>query len=150
MNHTQPNLLNPKLPSSNKEAFYAGQLYGSAQGLLLAKAAQQHDGPLLVITNDMNSAHRLELEAKFFLGEDKRPVLHFPDWETLPYDTFSPHQDIVSERLETLHQLPDFKQGLLMVPIATLMQRIAPRAFLEGNTLILKTGDQGVSWKWPE
>ncbi len=142
MNHTQPNLLNPKLPSSNKEVLFAGQLYGSAQGLLLAKAAQQHDGPLLVITDDMNSAHRLELEAKFFLGEDKRPVLHFPDWETLPYDTFSPHQDIVSERLETLHQLPDFKQGLLMVPIATLMQRIAPRAFLEGNTLILKTGDQ--------
>ena len=65
MNHTQPNLLNPKLPSSNKEALYAGQLYGSAQGLLLAKAAQQHDGPLLVITDDMNSAHRLELEAKF-------------------------------------------------------------------------------------
>jgi transcription-repair coupling factor (superfamily II helicase) len=142
------NLLNPTLPSSPEKALYAGQLYGSAQGLLLAKAAQQHDGPLLVVTDDMASAHRLELEAKFYLGDNSRTILHFPDWETLPYDTFSPHQDIVSERLQTLHQLPDFKQGILFVPIATLMQRIAPRAFLEGNTLMLNTGDQFDIEQW--
>lgn len=135
-------LLQPLLPASSGDQRHAGQLYGSAQGLLLAKAAQQHDGPLLVVTNDTASAHRLELEARFYLGDDPRPILHFPDWETLPYDSFSPHQDIVSERLQTLHQLPDFKQGILFVPIATLMHRIAPRDYLEGNTLMLQVGDQ--------
>lgn len=131
----------PKLPAKANTLFQAGQLYGSAQGLLLAKAAQQHDGPLLVLTDDAASAHKLEIEAQFYLGDTELPILHFPDWETLPYDTFSPHQDIISERLETLHQLPNFKRGILLVPIATLMHRIAPRAFLEGNTLFLKTGD---------
>jgi len=145
---TQNTLLTPKLPANNKNALYAGQLYGSAQGLLLAKAAQQHEGPLLVVTDDMATAHRLETEARFYLGDNKRTILHFPDWETLPYDTFSPHQDIVSERLQTLHQLPDFEQGILFVPIATLMQRIAPRSFLEGNTLMLETGDQFDIEQW--
>ena len=133
--------LAPKLPNTASTVFRAGQLYGSAQGLLLAKAAQQHDGPILVLTDDTASAHKLEVEAKFYMGEAKLPILHFPDWETLPYDTFSPHQDIISERLETLHQLPNFKRGILLVPISTIMHRIAPRAFLEGNTLFLKTGD---------
>jgi len=131
-----------KLPTKCSQLLRAGQLYGSAQGLLLAAAAQQHNGPILVLTDDTATAHRLEIETQFYMGEQTLPVLHFPDWETLPYDTFSPHQDIISERLETLHQLPDFKRGLLFVPIATLMHRIAPRVFLEGNILKLTTGDK--------
>lgn len=135
------NSLPLKLPTKTGQLFHAGQLYGSAQGLLLAKAAQQHDGPILVLTDDTATAHRLEIETRFYMGGQALNVLHFPDWETLPYDTFSPHQDIISERLETLHQLPNFEHGLLFVPIATLMHRLAPRAFLEGNTLKLLTGD---------
>ena len=138
---TTYNPLKPQLPTKTKSLFRAGQLYGSAQGLLLAQTALQHDGPLLVLTDDTATAHRLELDARFYLGENDLPILHFPDWETLPYDTFSPHQDIVSERLDTLHQLPNFKRGILLVPISTIMHRLAPREFLEGNTLILKTGD---------
>jgi len=135
------NPLKPQLPTKKTALFRAGQLYGSAQGLLLAQTALQHDGPLLVLTDDTATAHRLELDARFYLGKNDLPILHFPDWETLPYDTFSPHQDIVSERLDTLHQLPNFKRGILLVPISTIMHRLAPREFLEGNTLILKTGD---------
>lgn len=135
------NPLKPQLPTKITTLFRAGQLYGSAQGLLLAQAALQHDGPILVLTDDTATAHRLELDARFYLGNSDLPILHFPDWETLPYDTFSPHQDIVSERLDTLHQLPDFKGGILLVPISTIMHRLAPREFLEGNTLQLKTGD---------
>lgn len=142
------NLLQPVLPTTPIDQRYAGQLYGSAQGLLIAKAAQQHDGPLLVVTDDVSSAHRLELEIRFYLGQTALPILHFPDWETLPYDSFSPHQDIVSERLQTLHQLPGFKRGILLVPIATLMQRIAPRAFLDGNSLQLSSGDQFEIEQW--
>jgi transcription-repair coupling factor (superfamily II helicase) len=140
--------INPKLPASPQQQFRAGQLYGSAQGLLLANSALNHQGPVLVLTDDTATAHRLEIEARFYLGEHALPILHFPDWETLPYDTFSPHQDIVSERLDTLHQLPDFKRGILMVPISTIMHRLAPREFLEGNTLILKTGDQFDIEQW--
>ena len=131
----------PKLPADISSPYQFGQLYGSAQGLLIANAAKQHSGPVLVITQDAASAHKLEIEAQFYLSESNTPILHFPDWETLPYDTFSPHQDIISERLETLHQLPNFKNGILFVPISTLMHRIAPKQFLEGNTLFLKTGD---------
>ncbi len=133
--------LNPKLPEKNIAQYQAGQLYGSAQGLLIANAAQQHHGPILVITDDAASAHKLEIEAQFYLTDKSLPILHFPDWETLPYDTFSPHQDIISERLETLHQLPEFERGILLVPISTLMHRIAPKSFLDSNTLFLKTGD---------
>ena len=140
--------LKPLLPKNSHEAFQAGQLYGSAQGLLLAKAAQQHDGPILVLTDDAASAQKLEIEAQFYLGETSFPILHFPDWETLPYDTFSPHQDIISERLETLHQLPNFKRGILLVPITTIMHRISPRSFLESNTLYLQTGDTFNLEKW--
>lgn len=134
-------LLQPALPAKVGDKRLAGQLYGSAAGLLLARAAQQHDGPLLVITDDMGSAQRLESEIRFYLGRDKLPILHFPDWETLPYDTFSPHQDIISERLQTLQQLPDFQRGILLVPVATIMQRIAPPSFLAGHRLQLKIGD---------
>lgn len=134
-------LLQPALPVKAGDKRLAGQLYGSAAGLLLAQAARQHDGPLLVITDDMASAQRLESEIRFYLGRDKLPILHFPDWETLPYDSFSPHQDIISERLQTLQQLPDFQRGILLVPVATIMQRIAPPSFLAGHRLQLKTGD---------
>ncbi len=133
--------LSPLVPSSIKQQLYAGQLYGSAQALLLANAAQQHDGPILVLTDDAATADRLEIETRFYMGEHPLPILHFPDWETLPYDRFSPHQDIISERLETLHRLPAIKKGILLVPIATLMHRLAPKAFLDGNTLFIKTGD---------
>jgi len=140
--------LQPIIPESALQQYRAGQLYGSAQGLLLANTALQHDGPILVLTDDANTAHKLETEARFFLSESDLPILHFPDWETLPYDSFSPHQDIVSERLETLNQLPNFKRGILMVPIATIMHRLAPREFLEANTMLLKTGDQFDIEQW--
>jgi len=140
--------LQAHLPVKISQHVRAGQLYGSAQGLLLAQAAQQHDGPILVLTDDTATAHRLELEAQFYLADSDLPILHFPDWETLPYDTFSPHQDIISERLDTLHQLPHFSRGILLVPISTIMHRLAPREFLEGSTLLLKTGDQFDIEQW--
>ena len=140
--------LHAQLPVKTNQHIRSGQLYGSAQGLLLAQVAQQHDGPILVLTDDTATAHRLELEALFYLAGENLPILHFPDWETLPYDTFSPHQDIVSERLNTLHQLPHFTRGILLVPISTIMHRLAPHDFLEGNTLLLKTGDHFDIEQW--
>ncbi|MBK5939420.1 transcription-repair coupling factor [Halochromatium roseum] len=70
------------------------------------------------------------------------PVLSFPDWETLPYDVFSPLPELVSERLLTLHRLPRLARGVLVVPVATLMQRLPPPDFVDGQSLVLAAGDR--------
>ncbi len=120
-----------------------GRLYGSAYGLAVASAARQHERMLLVITADTPAAARLEQELRFFIGVDEAlPILNFPDWETLPYDKFSPHQDIVSERLSTLARLPETHRGILIVPITTLMHRLAPPEFVAGRTLVVDVGDR--------
>lgn len=65
-------------------------------------------------------------------------VMNLADWETLPYDSFSPHQDIISSRLSTLYQLPTMQRGVLIVPVNTLMQRVCPHSFLHGHALVMK------------
>ena len=120
-----------------------GKLYGCSYGLVIKEACEQHDGPLVIITPDTPAATRLEYELRFFLGKDSAiEHYHFPDWETLPYDSFSPHQDIISNRLSTLYHLPEMSHGILIVPVTTLMTRLAPRTFLESNSLILDIGQK--------
>ncbi|HWX67614.1 MAG TPA: transcription-repair coupling factor [Rhodanobacter sp.] len=125
----------PPLPTTPKQRRYWTPPHGSARALLIAEAARTHDGLLVTVTRDTQRAHALEAELKIFAGG--LPVLHFPDWETLPYDVFSPHPEIVSQRIATLYQLPNVKRGVLVVPVATLMQRIAPRAHITGSGLVL-------------
>ena len=119
-----------------------GHLYGASYSLAISTAAHAHDGLVLLITADTPAAARLEDEIRFFIGDDEAlPILHFPDWETLPYDRFSPHQDIISARIEVLYRLPRIQRGILIVPVATLMQRLPPREYIGGNTLLLDVGD---------
>ncbi|HEY1589150.1 MAG TPA: transcription-repair coupling factor, partial [Rhodanobacter sp.] len=125
----------PPLPSTPKQRRYWTPPHGSARALLIAEAARTHDGLLVAVTRDTQRAQALEAELKIFAGG--LPVLHFPDWETLPYDVFSPHPEIVSQRIATLYQLPSVKRGVLVVPVATLMQRIAPRTHITGSGLVL-------------
>lgn len=119
-----------------------GQLYGSAQSLLIATVAIQHPGLVLVITPNSQSALRLQAELDFFAQDSTHETWVFPDWETLPYDNFSPHQDIVSQRLATLHRLHRRKKGVLIVSVTTLMQRLSPQTYLDGHVLLLQTGEQ--------
>ena len=133
--------LSPNLPGSANPIITWGHLYGSAGGLAIAAAARAHSAPVIVITEDTQAALRLDTELRFFTAGSDLPILSFPDWETLPYDHFSPHQDIISQRLTALYHLPGLKRGVLIVPAATLMQRVAPRVFLESNSLLLKVGD---------
>lgn len=122
---------------------YWGELHGAAQPLVIVNAAKTHKGLSLVITADTSTAIRLETELRFFAGlPHDLPVLQLADWETLPYDTISPHQDIISERLRTLYQLPSVKQGILVVPITTLLQRLMPQSYLIGNSLMVSVGEQ--------
>ncbi len=134
--------LAPDLPRAGERHVRWGRLYGSAWGLAIAAAAQRRQGPLLVVTAGMPEAMRLEAEIRFYSQDPARPVLIFPDWETLPYDVFSPHQDIVSQRLATLYQLPTLERGVLIVPVATLMQRLAPREYLDATSLVLDVGQR--------
>jgi transcription-repair coupling factor (superfamily II helicase) len=130
----------PPLPTTPKQRRYWTPPHGSARALLLAEAARTHEGLLVVVARDTQRAQALESELKIFAGG--LPVLHFPDWETLPYDAFSPHPEIVSQRIATLYQLPNVKRGVLVVPVATLMQRIAPRSHITGSGLVLAKGQK--------
>jgi len=114
-------------------------LHGSSIALALLSAARAHKNIVLVVTRSSHQSHLLEQDIRLF-SDGKLPVLHFPDHETLPYDPFSPHPDIVAERLATLSSLAELKQGLLLVPIATLMQRLPPRTHSLGRNIQLSVG----------
>ncbi|WP_416398212.1 transcription-repair coupling factor [Allohahella sp. A8] len=120
-------------------------LPGRADAMFLAQLEQQQPDTLtVVVTPDMATLERLEAGLDLFRRLDERdatPTLALPDWETLPYDSFSPHQDIVSRRIATLVSLPRQKGGLLLISVATLMQRLASRRHLLGTTLWIKKGD---------
>ena len=130
----------PRLPAPRQRLRWA-RLYGDSLPLTLANAASRHEGLLLVVTPDSQAAEQLQARLRFFCEDDKLDILCFPDWETLPYDAFSPHQDIISERLETLCRLPTLKRGVLLVPVATLLQRLPPKSFLDQYSLVLDCGD---------
>jgi transcription-repair coupling factor (superfamily II helicase) len=114
-------------------------LEGSSTALALLSAAKAYDGIVLVITRSSHQSHLLEQDVSLF-SDGELPVLHFPDHETLPYDPFSPHPDIIAERLFTLSTLSGIKSGILFVPVATLMQRLPPRSHTLGRNIQLETG----------
>ena len=126
------------LPTSPRHRQFLVRPAGSADALLLAQTAAAHKGLLVAVCADTQGAIALESELKLFAGD--LPVLQFPDWETLPYDVFSPHPDVVSQRIATLYRLPDLERGILVVPVATLMQRIAPASHVHGSGLMLHRG----------
>jgi transcription-repair coupling factor (superfamily II helicase) len=132
--------LAPEIPLSPGKRLQWGQLQGCSGSLAIANAARKYQGVIVVVTPDMQSASRLEREILFFLDSETIQVVNFPDWETLPYDLFSPLPELISQRLLTLHQLPDLNQGLLVTPVSTLMQRLPPRHFLDSHCLILEKG----------
>jgi transcription-repair coupling factor (superfamily II helicase) len=136
-------LTEPPISNRPGNRQYWGQLHGAAQSVAIVNAAKAFEGLSLVITPDTSTAIRLETELGFFAsGETDLPVLQLADWETLPYDTISPHHDIISERLRTLYQLPSVKQGILVVPVTTLLQRLMPHSYLIGNSLMVSVGEQ--------
>ena len=134
-----PVLRLPILPAAAGKQHW-GNLPGAAQSLAIAEAASAAKRFTLLLTADSQSAERLEQELKFFAPT--LPVLHFPDWETLPYDLFSPHQDIISQRIASLYRLPELVHGVLVVPITTALHRLAPTQFLLGSSLVLDVGQK--------
>lgn len=124
-------------PEKTQTTHY-GQLYGSSLALSIAGLARDKSHPLVVISHDVNEAQQLHQELAFYTSGKCR-LFELPDWETLPYDIFSPHQDIISQRLTTLYQLPDMRAGdILILPVSTLLQRLPPKTFIKSQVLLLK------------
>ncbi len=142
MNSDETPLVWPDLPLPKRQGERRDwrNLAGAAEALAVAEAALRADALVVAVAGSPQEASGLVEEIRFFLG-DAIPTLAFPDWETLPYDVFSPHQDIVSERLGTLYRLPRLDRGVLVVPAATLMQRLAPKGWLESRCLQFHPGD---------
>ena len=116
-----------------------GKLSGSSLAVCLSSGIAKQDAMTVIVTPDTPSALRLETELDYLLTE--HTVMTFPDWETLPYDHFSPHQDIISQRLETLNALKQQNNFVLIIPVSTLMLRTAPPSFIYGQAIKFKIGD---------
>lgn len=119
-----------------------GGLQGSSSALCIAECARQHRGPLLVLTENSRQAERLHAELGFFYPGEDRFLELFPDWETLPYDTFSPHQDIISQRLRILSSLANLETGILIVSVNTALHRLPPQAYIHSCNLSFNLGQR--------
>jgi len=119
---------------------YWGPLNASESALAIANTYLHTPGLVVVLTQDSQMANQLQEALQFFLQKTE-DILSFPEWETLPYDQFSPHQDIISERLKTLYRLPHLKQGILILPISTVIQKIVPLDYIQQFTFLLSCGD---------
>ncbi|MBO1926695.1 transcription-repair coupling factor [Thiomicrorhabdus sp. 6S2-11] len=112
----------------------------SSAALFISQLQQQHPF-CVVLASDSQKANQLQQQIEFFSAAQKTPILTFPEWETLPYDQFSPHQDLVSERLKTLYKLPNSQQGILVIPASLLAQKLIPQEYLAKFTFLFKAGD---------
>lgn len=124
-------------------AWWRAPASASALAWTISRLARMHDGPLLAVVRDNQSAHQLEHDLRTLIGTDPAlPIVAFPDWETLPYDQFSPHPDIVSQRLAALYRLPSLRRGVVVVPVQTLMQRLAPLSHIVGGSFDVSVGQR--------
>ena len=130
-------LFSHSLPAPGTFTRYT-QLHGSSDALALAQLAATCR-PLVILTETAWQAQRLCDEIPFFAPHLSVHLL--PDWETLPYDSFSPHHDLVSERLATLYQISHDQCDIVIVPVATALYRLPPPQFLAAYTFFLKQGE---------
>jgi transcription-repair coupling factor (superfamily II helicase) len=128
----------PRPRAGQQRAYWRAPANASALALGLAGLAREHAGLVLAVARDSHAAAALENDLRVLAGD--LSIVHFPDWETLPYDLFSPHPDIVSQRVAALYRLPSVRRGVLVVPVSSLMQRLPPPSWIAGNALDLEKG----------
>jgi len=130
----------PILPAKPGEVLHWRKLYGAASSYAVAELAAAGK-PLVYVCSETVHLQAVEKELAFFLG-NTIPIYTFPDWECLPYDRVSPHPDIISQRLLALHQFPQLSEGILIVPITALMQRLTPANYIDGHSFNLSVDDE--------
>lgn len=133
-------LLLPKsltLPDPGKRIAW-GRLIGASAGLAIAELAARADIPMLVLAEDPRQADQLEAEIRYFVGAGT-DVQHFVEWETLPWDGFSPHQDIISDRLAVLSKLRNLRRGIVVASAPVLMQKLPPTDYVAARSLSLRS-----------
>ncbi len=128
------------IPKRGKECAW-GRLIGASLSLATAELAHRLEHPLLVVAEDPRRADQIEAEIRFFAG-DGIDVRHFVEWETLAWDSFSPHQDSISERLSVLADLGKFDRGVIIATAPTLLQRLPPVDYVTARSLTLRRGQQ--------
>lgn len=125
------------IPQAGKKSVWTKLSLGSLPWQLLKSLPSKQ--PVLVLTTDVDQALRLQEALAFYNPQLSTAFL--PDWETLAYERFSPHQDLVSERLAVLWQLKNQQLDMVLMPVATAMQRLTPLSFIQGRTFWLSVGD---------
>ncbi len=126
-----------KLPRARRPLVRWRSLFGCATALAIAEACARHNGPVLIVAPSAAEADRLEREIAFFAG---RAPQRFPDYETLPFEPFSPPQDLIAERLLALHQLQAGLAIHLLIDAGTLLSRLPPAAFLAARAVAFRKG----------
>ncbi|ACM22050.1 transcription-repair coupling factor [Geotalea daltonii FRC-32] len=116
-------------------------LKGSAPAYILSRLWDEHSRLLFIITPDADTAEELYREMRFYSGSDER-VLYFPPWDTAPFDTASPHADIVGQRLNVLFRMMDGRAGAVIVPLPALMQKVLPRKTLGQISQYIVAGEE--------
>lgn len=129
------------LPINSKPGYknQIGGLDGSLKALQLLAISEQHENPILFIANTVAELNELEDELQF-LNQHNKDILRFGDWETLPYDAFSPHQDIISQRLETLAEITEHKAPIILTTVASCLTKLCPQQHLDTQRFHLKEG----------
>ncbi len=136
---TLPSIEHPPLPKKSGDIIHWRKLHGCASSLAVANLAQD-SGLVVYVCSEAQHISFVEKELAFFTQQDT-PVFTFPDWECLPYDRVSPHPDIVSQRLLALHRLPTLTEGILVLPMTALMQRLPPIDYVDSHTFSLRVND---------
>jgi transcription-repair coupling factor (superfamily II helicase) len=123
---TTPFPVPPRPRAGQQRAYWRAPASASALALGLAELARAHPGLVLAVARDSHAAHALENDLRVLAGDCRSCIS--PTGRRLPYDLFSPHPDIVSQRVAALFRLPSVERGVLVVPVSSLMQRLPPPA----------------------
>ncbi|MFK8013669.1 MAG: transcription-repair coupling factor, partial [Marinicellaceae bacterium] len=124
---------------SDKKTHHFKGVKGLALPLFLAEITNNNKGLNLVLTESAHESIVLEEELELCAPELKDKIFHFPAWDTLPYDVFSPNPEIISQRLAFLYQIShQIDNGILIIPTNNLMQRLSTKSFIKGRSLFLE------------
>lgn len=130
----------PLLPEKSGEVLSWRKLHGSATSYAVAELASQNRS-VIYVCSETAHVQMVEKELNFYC-DSSIPIYTFPDWECLPYDRVSPHPDLISQRLLALINLPRLQQGVVIIPITALMQRLTPSSYINAHTFSLTVGDE--------